>query len=314
LGATLVEAYRTWADRIDVSDEDIYTISQLIDRYELLVLPHKALKTQESNRASLGRIRKVFGHLKPEELTTPDVFRYRDKVADNHGKKTANLDKEVFSHLYSKAIEWGVVINHPIKGKVPKLFIPPRDRYVEDLEITEVLKVASPLIRSFIWIKLMTGGRRGDILGLSLDDIDNPNGIRFKPSKTSHSSARRIIIPWSEELAAWKSFTLKHRVASDSDLVFITSRGQPYLKPNGTANAFDTLWKRFMNEALEKTDLKERFQQLDLRPKTASDTDLQHASRLLVHTTEDITKKVYRRKGDTVNHVPMRHLFDDLEK
>lgn len=42
------------------------------------------------------------------------------------------------------------------------------------------------------------------------------------------------------------------------------------------------------------------FQFRDIRPKAASEIDLDHASRLLGHSTEEITKKVYRRIGEVV--------------
>ena len=42
------------------------------------------------------------------------------------------------------------------------------------------------------------------------------------------------------------------------------------------------------------------FQFKDIRPKAASEIELTHASRLLGHSTEEITKKVYRRVGEIV--------------
>lgn len=43
-----------------------------------------------------------------------------------------------------------------------------------------------------------------------------------------------------------------------------------------------------------------QFQFKDIRPKAASEIELTHASRLLGHTTEEMTKKVYRRVGEIV--------------
>jgi hypothetical protein len=38
----------------------------------------------------------------------------------------------------------------------------------------------------------------------------------------------------------------------------------------------------------------------DIRPKTASDTTLDHATALLGHAGKAITERVYRRRGETV--------------
>jgi len=43
-----------------------------------------------------------------------------------------------------------------------------------------------------------------------------------------------------------------------------------------------------------------QFQFKDIRPKAASEIELTHASRLLGHSTEEITKRVYRRVGEVV--------------
>lgn len=43
-----------------------------------------------------------------------------------------------------------------------------------------------------------------------------------------------------------------------------------------------------------------QFQFKDIRPKAASEIELTHASRLLGHSTEEMTKKAYRRIGEIV--------------
>lgn len=43
-----------------------------------------------------------------------------------------------------------------------------------------------------------------------------------------------------------------------------------------------------------------QFQFKDIRPKAASEIELAHASRLLGHSNEEMTKKVYRRVGEIV--------------
>ena len=43
-----------------------------------------------------------------------------------------------------------------------------------------------------------------------------------------------------------------------------------------------------------------QFQFRDIRPKAASEIELDHASRLLGHSKEEITRKVYRRVGEVV--------------
>ena len=56
-----------------------------------------------------------------------------------------------------------------------------------------------------------------------------------------------------------------------------------------------------MRNALSSTGIAERFQERDLRAKSASDdVDIEAARRRLGHTSEQITKTVYLRKGEVV--------------
>ena len=82
--------------------------------------------------------------------------------------------------------------------------------------------------------------------------------------------------------------------------------------PSGMALTQSTLRIRFdnarniaENRALELGNanlaLKIRaFQFRDIRPKAASEISLEHASKLLGHTDQEITLKVYRRVGEVV--------------
>ncbi|MCK4743622.1 MAG: hypothetical protein KAT25_07360 [Sulfuriflexus sp.] len=79
-----------------------------------------------------------------------------------------------------------------------------------------------------------------------------------------------------------------------------------YVQDNGKANAFDSLWQRFIRKALKETALIERFTEHDLRAKVASDTEANHAQKLLGHASAEITKKIYRRKAEKVKPINLK--------
>jgi len=162
-------------------------------------------------------------------------------------------------------------------------------------EITEALKVAPPVIHTYIRFKLMTGLRRGDILRLRLSNLRD-DGIHVRTSKTG----KRLVFEWDEtgKLQALVDEILRIPPSRIGDApLFTTRQGKPYIDVDGRANAFDSLWQRFMRKALEKTDLQERFQERDLRAKVASDSaSLVEASERLGHADTGITQRVYRRK------------------
>jgi integrase len=223
------------------------------------------------------------------------VYQYRDKRG-MQGKTAANRDIEVLSHAFTKAIEWGTTENHPIKGKVRKFSTPPRKRYVEDWEVNEALNVSSTFLRCYIRMKLLTGLRRSDLLSIRLPDL-KADGIHIKPRKTAASTGKHLVIQWSDELLSATNAAKALRKNVESIWLFPTRFGESYVKADGNANGFDSIWQRFMARALKLTALKEKFTEHDLRAKVASDLEISHAQMLLGHSNSEITERVYRRKS-----------------
>jgi integrase len=297
LASSLSEAYRVWADKLEIYS-DAQNVGELLDRYAHEVIPLKAPRTQTSNLASIAKLKRVFGEMPIEAVKPKHVYQFKD-LRGKQGKTAANRDIEVLSHAFTKAIEWGFCENHPIKGKVQKFSRPPRNRYIEDWELAEALTVASPFIAAYIELKLHTGLRRGDLLSLRISDLKD-DGIHVMPRKTSGTTGKKIIFEWTDSLRDSVNHIMSMRKKVLSIWLFHTNRGQPYLKPNGTANGFDSIWQRFMAKALANTKLKERFTEHDLRAKVASETGSEHAKQMLGHSSTQITNRVYRRKPELI--------------
>lgn len=298
LGKTLPEAYRTWAERLELH-HDANTIAELFDQYELRVIPTKSWKSQESNRISISRLRTVFGHMAIQSIEPHHVYRYIDIITEKHGLYSARRDWEVLRHTYTKAVEWGLVQRHPLLGQVRIDKPAPRDRYIDDHELEKALTVAPPLVAAYIEFKILTGLRRKDILLLRRDDMRD-DGIHVTPSKTKKSSGKKLIIEWSEDLEEVVRQALAVERKVGSIYLFPNRSGKCYIdKETGRANGFDSLWQRWM-KAAQKIGV-ERFQERDLRAKSASDdADIEAARKRLGHTSEQITRTVYRRKGEVV--------------
>lgn len=300
LGKTESEAYKIWADRLQLQKE-ARTIAQLLDRYEQQVVPEKSTKAQDNNHRSIKRLRKVFGHMLIHQIEPHHAYSYFDV---RERTRSAKSDIEVLRHSLTKAVSWGLLRQNPLLGKQVQLEGNwRRDRYVEDWELEEALRVASKMIRAYIALKVLTGLRRKDILLLRQSDLRD-DGIHVQPSKTKKTTGKRLIIEWTPELEAAKDAALAARPKDIAPWLFCTRKGECYQKDNGTANGFDSIWQRFMAKALKETGLEERFQERDLRAKTASEMPLELAQALLGHADPRITQRVYRRRPDRVK--PLR--------
>lgn len=131
-------------------------------------------------------------------------------------------------------------------GRVRQLSAEERGRLYEAIR-------SSP-IRPIVLTALLTGLRRGTVVGLRRDEVDLPAG-RLVTTRTKNG--RRLSVPIPPALVPVLEQAL---AAGDSPYVFLSGRGTPY-----TLDGFSTVWHR-LTRLVELTDL--RFH--DLRHDFAS--------------------------------------------
>jgi hypothetical protein len=319
LAAAEKQAFKLWSDKI-VCDGIPMAFGEAFDRYEAEVVPTKAPKTQKSNRRSLGRLRLgIDKNMAIIDFRTHHAFAYRDVIAKEYSAKYANLDLEVLSHVITKCFEWGTpdLVEHPMTGgKITKLYIPPRDRYVEDWEVGEFLSVAGAMLKVYVPLKYALGIDKSMMLTIPMTGL-KPNGVEIeKRRKTKNSSAKvkKKFYPYQDDdgndtglkalvddVLAWRKKALKSTI---SRWLFCTTRrkkdvpaGSCFVKEDSDTTGFDSIWQRTMRKALAETELKVRFTEHDLCAKSSSDVETdEEAARLRGHTNVATTIKAYRRK------------------
>lgn len=319
LGDKINEAYTVWADRLG-SVEDAKTIGQLLDRYALQVIPTKSAASQTSNRNQMLHLRAVFAGMPLLPFAPKLVYQYVDKRSIKKkdpetgkitgGKIAAHREMELLSHAYTKAVEWGYIDCHPFKSEVRLEGEAPRDRYVEDWEVLEVLSLPAVrkegsvlLCQAYVRIKLLTGMAQGDLLRLRTDEHIKEDGIHIQRHKTRNSTGKRTIYEWSPELRASVDMALQARPVASSVYLFCNRDGAGYVdEVLGRASGWKSMWQRFMKRVLTETKITTSFTEHDLRAKVASDAkSLEQARALLAHADSRTTDKIYRRKAERVS-------------
>jgi integrase len=301
LGKNLSEAYKTWAARLgDAAQAKGKSLGKIMDRYLLEVVPTVGVRTQTEYRRALKNLRAVFGEMSPEDVEPQHVYQYVDKRSS---KPAAKKEVEVFSAMFTKAVEWGIIRAHPFKGEVRLAGSKPRDRYVEDWELEESLsleprrrKGSVGMVHAYLRLKLLTGLRQKDLLLLKLADCKD-DGIHVTPSKTKNTTGKKLIYEWSDALRAAVEEAKMIRPAL-SPYLFCNKFGHCYVDPaKETAKGFNKIWQNFIARVLEDTEVTERFTEHDLRAKVGSDAEsLRRAQELLAHADARMTDRVYRRK------------------
>ncbi|MEX3639516.1 hypothetical protein [Paraburkholderia sp. BR14320] len=155
--------------------DDAKTIGDLLDRYALEVVPKKEVTSQAHNAVAMKRLRAVLGALPLPSLKPRHVYQCIDKCS---AKTAAKREIEVLSHADTKAVEWGYLDRHLFKREVRLEGQKPRTRYIEDWKIVECLSLESRrktgsvfATQTYMRIKLLTGLRRGDLLRLTMSDL-----------------------------------------------------------------------------------------------------------------------------------------------
>jgi len=287
LGKTLHEAHQTFAERVGYQG-NVNTMAQLCDRYALEALPKKAPATQRSNQYSLLRIRKVFCDNAVKAIQPHHIYQYRDHTGKTESEKKANLDLEVLSHMFTKAIEWGLRPDHPMTGKkVVKFSLQSKD-YVPPLEDISAFAATLPAKwQLYVALKVWTGRRKGELLRLERRDIVD-DGMKFKNNKPPYQS---FLMEWEPEtreiVGAIQALPGNIRGMH----LFHTREGKPYIDDEGKTSGFDSIWQRHMVKAVESGIVTKRFTEHDLRKVRASQLSEAQAQELLQHSRIAMTRK-----------------------
>lgn len=298
LGRTLAEAHQTFAQRAGAY-ENTDRMGQLCDRYALEVVPGKKPATQRSNQYSLRRIRAAFDGNQVAAIEPHHIYQYRDHIGRKESKKKANLDLEVLSHMFTKAVEWGIRADHPMTGKKVTKFSLKSTKakvYVPDAELVAFASILPVKWQLFTSLVVWTGRRKSEILRVRIPDLLEV-GIRFTDGKDDDDT---FILEWTPEVRRIVQGLLDVREKVGSVYLIANRQGQPYVKADGTTSGIDSMWRRYQDKALEKGLISQRFTIHDLRRKRASELPLLVAQRLLRHSTPVTTKKHYRALDEVI--------------
>lgn len=312
LGSDLNEAKRKWAElECKPAPSETGLLKFIFKKYEEEIISTKAPRTQIDNGWCMKNLRPVFENTHIDSITPQHIALYRDKRS---AKVRANREIALFSHIFNLAREWGYTKNeNPCRG-VRKNKEKPRDYYVSEETWKAVYDAGYTELQDAMDLAYLTGQRPADVLKMSFADIRN-GALEVTQGKTSKKM--RIVLKFKDgtETELGKLIErIKSRPRKIANLKIIaTAAGQPLNK--GTLRIrFDKARLDAANKVLsEATDDNRQeaeafaariraFQFRDIRPKAASDIqDLSAASALLGHTEQEITRKVYIRKGPDVN-------------
>lgn len=307
LGKDIDVAKVRWAE-LDCKPRppDTGLMAHVFDRYEREIVPTKALATQRDYIANLKQLKKVFGSAPANAITPQHIAQYRDRRS---AKVRANREIALLSTVWNMAREWGYTSReNPVKG-VRKNKERPRDFYVDEQVWNAVYEHAPTELKDAMDLAYLTGQRPADVLRMSSADVKS-GALEVRQGKTNRRL--RILLDHADGTRTELGNLLdriRARPRKVRNLAFIATPTGTSLNKWTLRIRFDAARKAAAEEAErggEPEDLKlaarvRGFQFRDIRPRAATDiSDVTAASQLLGHTEEQITRKVYIRKGATV--------------
>ena len=310
LGETLAEAHAVFAERMArveaefSADLEFPTMRTLIDRYLTVITPTKKPATQGPERRFAAALMDIYGHMPPASVTHRTINKVKTATAAKRGARTANAHLALLSHVFTMALEWGAIDEHPMLNKkvrrVPDKGSKSVNKYIPTPdELQKAIRRAPPLLKAYVQIKDRTGLRMTDMLQIRLSDI-KPDGMHVTISKTGN----KRIYELTDDLGYWIDFARRqNRSRAISGYLFQTRDGNPYINAKGDCSGFTSMWRRWQDKCVK--DGLPRFAERYLRSKVANEAEsLEAARELLDHASETTTRKHYRTTPDRV--VPLR--------
>ena len=307
LGTDLNEAKRKWAE-LDCKPTLVETslMQHIFDRYLREVVPTKAPRTQKDNQGSITQLRAAFDSAPIDAITPQHIAQYRDKRT---AKVRANREITLLSHIFNMAREWGYTAkDNPARG-IRKNKEQPRDFYADDAVWNAVYAKGSDVLKNAMDIAYFTGQRPADVVKIKLTDIRD-DALEIRQNKTS--KRLRILLNHEDGTRSELVKVIDRIIAASGKVIsmhlLVNTRGEPLTQwalrhhfDHARLEAVKAASEMETREGFALAERIRKFQFRDARPKAASEIgDLASASKLLGHTEQEITKKVYRRIGETV--------------
>jgi integrase len=235
------ERSRILAGRHGIREQPDITFRAFAEDY---IRDHAELhkRSVSRDREILKVLNRAFGSLILHEITAHRIEQFkRERLAGKwrgHLHKgnpkplrpgTVNRELDTLRGIFSKAVEWGKLLEHPMRS-VKRLKVDNRrSRILTEAEQAAVLKACPKKMARLVRLALITGARVGELLALRWEDVTDAE-ITFL--ETKNGRARRIPVS-----AAMKA-VLEQCPKSASGFVFTNPRTHKGYTVNGVAHVF----------------------------------------------------------------------------
>jgi len=243
------------------------SLKDALDRYIKEITPTKRASTQRAEKMRAKPLTAKLGNYSLVSLSPDVIAAYRDeRLEAGRSPATVRLELALLGHLYTTAIkEWGIgLVYNPVSNIRRPSPGEGRNRRLTWSEARRMLKEcdahSNPMLGWAVRIALFTAMRQGEVLSLTLDQVDLRRRI-VRLSETKNGSARTV--PLSKRAARVLRQAIDHPVRpKETNLIFYGEPGR-----DGVRRPYRT--NKVWSEALKRAEISDlRFH--DLRHEAVS--------------------------------------------
>jgi integrase len=239
------EAMQRLSDRLVIKGpKAVMTFRTHAAQWERDILPMYKFSTRQGHSLILKfHLLPRFGDLPLCDITTDRIQAYITHLRDrNYAPHSIDHYHEVLSAVLRSAVRWHRLESDPAEGVVLPKITPVRPKWaLAPKEAGALIGKLSPKPRAMVALAIVTGMRRGELLGLRWKNIDEDNALvrvgeacyngHFDTPKTA--AGRRCLPIAAPVLALIQDWKRRSSRTCAEDLVFGTRKGQPE-NPNNT--------------------------------------------------------------------------------
>jgi integrase len=152
---------------------DEITFQQLFNSY----MERYSKKEKKSWQYDEREVNKFLSHWFKRKISTITKFEIQnlhEKIREENGLYQANRILERIRAIFNKAIEWGWEGKNPAQG-IKKFKEKSRDRFIQPDEMPCLFRAIdeeeSEVARDYIWLSLLTGARKSNVLAMRWNEI-----------------------------------------------------------------------------------------------------------------------------------------------
>jgi len=129
------------------------------------------IKDKDLSEIDVLTVQKIVNKLRNTYKIKPNKDGIREKISPT----TVNGIFRLFRKMMNKAVDWGYIETNPVlKVKTPGVSKKEKETYNRQklMEVLDILKTEDPITEVMYTLAICTGLRRGEIVGLHVEDID----------------------------------------------------------------------------------------------------------------------------------------------